>query len=176
MVEPEFDPKNGVWRCPLCGWTAMSRKVVENHIQRSHPEAFQNEQKVTEKPSLNEQKHQKREMVNSNNDNSGNSKKKKKGGKWKKFKIGNTYVRVLDRAEVEVREQRGWSYFMTANYVASLHRQRVRLKLASGEELEGQLKAKDPYFVALEMEGDRKLYINKNYIVWIEPIRVDEDG
>jgi len=26
------------------------------------------------------------------------------------------------------------------------------------------------------MEGDRKLYINKNYIVWIEPIRVDEDG
>jgi len=35
MVEPKFE--DGVWKCPVCGFKAMSKKVVEMHIQKEHP-------------------------------------------------------------------------------------------------------------------------------------------
>ena len=162
MVEPKYDSKLGVWKCPLCGWTAMSKKVVEAHIQREHPEAVssqksgQNKDKAT--PIENGKKRQ-----NSN----GNNKKRR----WKRFKIGDITIKMLDRDEIEVKDQRGWVFFLTANYVAALHKQRARVKLITGEEFAGILKARDPYFVGLVMKDGRKIYINKAHIVWIEPIR-----
>ncbi len=176
MVEPVFDAKLGVWRCPLCGWTAMSKKVVEAHIKRSHPEAFQNGQKVIEEPNLNEQKTHKNEKAKSNKEKGENGKRgKERGGKWQSFRISGTKIKILKRPEVEVRDQLGWRFFLTANYVAALHKQRARVKLITGEEFEGILKARDPYFVALIMEGGERIYINKAHIVWIRPMRGDEE-
>ena len=143
----------------------MSKKVVEAHIQREHPEAVssqksgQNKDKAT--PIENGKKRQ-----NSN----GNNKKRR----WKRFKIGDTTIKMLDRDEIEVKDQRGWAFFLTANYVAALHKKNVRVKLITGEEFEGLLKARDPYFIALILSDGRKLYINKVHILWIEPLREEK--
>lgn len=58
MPEPEF--KNGVWVCPLCGFKAMSKKVVATHMEREHPEAFQNEEKEAKNPGDKKQKNGKK--------------------------------------------------------------------------------------------------------------------
>jgi len=164
MVEPKYDPKTGVWVCPVCGWTAMSKKVIKNHIKREHPEAVsthpsQDKQTSTKKVEVNDDKKPKRGA-------SQNGKKKQVA----RFKVGDTTIEVEKRPKVEIRDQSGWRFFLTANYVASLHKKRVRVKLITGEEFEGRLKARDPYFIGLILDGSRKVYLNKAHIVLIEPL------
>jgi len=161
MVEPKYDPKTGVWVCPVCGWTAMSKKVIKNHIKREHPEA------VSAQPSQDKQTSTKKAEVN------GDKKPKREKKQVARFKLGDTTIEVEKRPKVEIRDQSGWRFFLTANYVAALHKQRVKLKLITGEELEGRLKARDPYFIGLILRDGEKIYINKAHIIWIKPIGGD---
>jgi len=176
-MEPRFE--NGVWVCPVCGEKFMSKRVAQIHIDRKHPEEARsnpskNEQSLNEKPGVNEKNRPK-------NDRAGKAKEKgeegkkanKKGPKYKKFKIGDTWIKVLKRPEIEIKDQRGWQFFLTANYVATLHKQKVQLKLITGEELEGLLKARDPYFVVLILESGEKVIINKSAITWIKVLGGD---
>lgn len=36
-MEPVKD--GGLWKCPICGFSAMNRKTVEVHMKKAHPEA-----------------------------------------------------------------------------------------------------------------------------------------
>ena len=36
MAKVEPVQERGMWKCPICGFTAMSRKVVQSHIERTH--------------------------------------------------------------------------------------------------------------------------------------------
>ncbi len=161
MVEPKYDPKTGVWVCPVCGWTAMSKKVIKNHIKREHPEA------LSSQPSQDKQPSPKKAGGNEQKSTKNEGKKKR----WAKFKVGDTTIKVEKRPEVEIHDQGGWRFFLTANYVAALHKQRVKVKLITGEELEGKLKARDPYFIGLILENGERIYINKAHIVWIKPLK-----
>jgi len=49
MAKVEPVKENGVWKCPVCGFTAMSKKVVQSHIERTHLRDVTPE--PTEKPS-----------------------------------------------------------------------------------------------------------------------------
>ena len=161
MVKPVFDSQNGVWKCPVCGFMAMSRKVVEQHIQREHSPSWKesSEEKV---------------QVEGVRQESRESRKSGKSGKRgcvakRKFSIGGTEVRLWDYEHLDIRDQRSWLLFQNRNYVVGLHKQRVRVKLVTGEEFEGLLKARDPYFVSLVTE-DGPVYINKAHILYIKPL------
>nr|WP_013087926.1 RNA chaperone Hfq [Pyrococcus sp. 12/1]ADF80209.1 p12-2p [Pyrococcus sp. 12/1] len=175
MVEPVFDAKEGVWKCPICGFIAMSKKVVEAHISREHPSqassnGSQDKSKVAVEPGVNEQKHGKNEKgKNKAKKGKEGKKRQKKAEKWKRYKVGDTWVNVLERDEITIRDSRGWQFFLTANYVATLHKKKVRIRLSDGTELEGVMKAKDPYFISLKTDEGRIL-INKAYIMWIKPL------
>jgi len=47
MDVEEFIKRNekGLWECTICGFTAMSKKVIKQHIKNSHPDALQEEKK-----------------------------------------------------------------------------------------------------------------------------------
>ena len=173
MVEPKFE--DGVWVCPVCGFKAMSKKVVEQHIQKEHSsEAQSKKESGGEKPqakkkeSNKEAKKEASRRKSRKNEKSGGSEKKGSIRK-KEFKIGRTKLRVFDYNCINVKDQRAWLMFQNSNYVAVLHKKRVRVKLITGEEFEGLLKAKDPYFVTLILQ-DRRLIINKAHILYIEPL------
>lgn len=40
-MEPKFE--GGIWKCPFCNFTAMSKKVVEMHMQREHKDLLKKE-------------------------------------------------------------------------------------------------------------------------------------
>lgn len=163
MPEPKFE--KGVWVCPICGFKAMSKKVVTTHMEREHPEAFQKEEKNVEKSKNNTKKPQKNES----------QKKKEKGGITKRsFKLSKTEIRLWDYEHIDIKDQRSWQMFLNRNYISSLHRQRVKVKLVTGDELEGLLKARDPYFIAIVLENGERVYINKAHVVWVKPVREDE--
>ena len=171
MTEPKYNPKTGVWECPICGFRAMSKKVIKAHIQREHPGAasskhLQDKQKSHEKAGQNGNKKPKNERPSQGQEKAKNNKKREK----RHFKVGDTIIEVEKRGKVEIRDQGGWRFFLTANYVATLHKQRVKVKLITGEEFEGRLKARDPYFVGLLLENGEKIYINKAHIVWIRGV------
>ena len=44
----KIEPINegGVWKCPICGFTAMSKRVVQSHIERTHKEVKKEERKA----------------------------------------------------------------------------------------------------------------------------------
>ena len=51
----KFIKKNeaGLWECSLCGFTAMSKKVIKQHIKTAHPDV------LSQKEEQKEQKHDK---------------------------------------------------------------------------------------------------------------------
>lgn len=162
MVEPVFDARSGVWKCPFCGFMAMSRKVVEAHIQKEHPSKASKKESGEEKAQVKRDRQKSRKSENSR-------KSGKRGCVTKRsFKLGRTEVRLWDYEHLDMKDQRAWLMFQNRNYVAGLHKQKVRVKLVSGEEFEGLLKARDPYFVSLVTE-DGPIYINKAHILWIRP-------
>ena len=181
MVEPKFE--NGVWVCPVCGFKAMSKKVVEQHIQREHPsEAQSKKESGGEKPQAKkkgsgEKKGREKSRKSGKSEKSGKSKKSEKSRKSeksgcvtkRKFKLGKTEVRLWDYEHLDMKDQRAWLMFQNRNYVAGLHKQKVRVKLVSGEEFEGLLKARDPYFVSL-VTPNGKVVINKAHILYIKPL------
>ncbi|MCD6523988.1 MAG: hypothetical protein J7K48_03190 [Thermococcus sp.] len=170
MIEPKYDPQSGVWKCPICGWTAMSRKVVASHIQREHSDVLS--------PSSHQKPTKKRPDISLSTDgtpqngnrNLASEKTVKKKSPKRLFKIGNTTIKLWDNPLIEVREFGGWRYFQNRNYVAALHGKRVKVTLIDGRELEGRLGAKDPYFIKLEISSGRKILINKGAIMLIEPL------
>jgi len=171
-MEPRFE--NGVWVCPVCGEKFMSKRVAQMHI-RNHPQEArsnppENEQTLGKKPGLNEKNRPKDDKAEKGKEKGPNDKKtNKKGPKYKKFKIGDTWIKVLKRPEIEIKDHTGWRFWTTANYVATLHKQKVKVKLITGEEFEGKLKAKDPYFIVV-VQGNEKIIINKAHVLWIQPI------
>ena len=168
MVEPKFE--DGVWKCPVCGFMAMSKKVVEQHIQKEHSsEAQSKKESDEEKAQVKRDRQKSRKSENSR-------KSGKRGCVTKRsFKLGRTEVRLWDYEHLDVKDQRAWLMFQNRNYVASLHKQRVRVKLVSGEEFEGLLKARDPYFVSLLTE-EGPVYINKAHILYIRPLEKAGEG
>nr|AFZ84229.1 hypothetical protein i48-2 [Thermococcus sp. IRI48] len=97
-------------------------------------------------------------------------KQKERKGRKRAFKIGETTVVMWDNTPVEVRDFTGWRFFQNRNYVATLHGKRVKVTLMNGQELEGRLGAKDPYFIKLEISKGRRVLINKGAIMLIEPL------
>ena len=180
MVEPKFE--DGVWVCPVCGFKAMSKKVVEQHIQKEHSSEAQSKKESgggkpqAKKKESGEKKGREKTRKSEKSGKSGKSKKSEKskesekgGVSKRKFKLGKTEVRLWDYEHLDVKDQRAWLMFQNRNYVASLHKQRVRVKLVSGEEFEGLLKARDPYFVSL-VTPNGKVVINKAHILYIKPL------
>ena len=173
MVEPE-KLATGIWKCPICGFTAMSKKVVEQHIQREHPSEahsnfLQNKSKVGENLNSYENKKSKNEKEHNSKGKGENGKNGKKRKVTKKsFKLGRTEIRLWDYEVLSIKDQRSWQMYLNRNYVATLHKKRVKVKLINGEEFEGVLKARDPYFVTLICNGDGKFVINKSHILWIK--------
>jgi len=176
-MEPKLE--DGIWKCPICGFKAMSKKVVELHIQREHSPTShfappENGVTSTRNPGVNEKNGPKNGGVEGKKEKGSNKKKDNgKGQKWRKFRLGSTLIKVLERPEVEIRDHMGWRFWQTANYVASLHKQRVKVKLVDGSEFEGKLKAKDPYFIVV-IQGGEKIYINKAHVMWIKPVKEDD--
>ena len=174
-MEPKFNPKLGLWVCPICGERFMSKKVAQIHIDRKHPEEARSdppksEQTLDKKPGVNEENRPKDDRAEKAKEKGEEGKKSnKKGPKYKKFKIGDTWIKVLKRPEIEIKDHTGWRFWTTANYVATLHKQKVKVKLITGEEFEGKLKAKDPYFIVV-VQGNEKIIINKAHVLWIQPI------
>ena len=168
MVEPKFE--GGVWVCPVCGFMAMSKKVVEMDIQKEHPSETQSKKESDGEKAQAKKKEAKKETSKQKTRKSGKSKKSGKKGcvTKRKFNIGKTEVRLWDYERLGMKDQGAWLMFQNRNYVAGLHEQKVMVKVGSGEEFEGLLKAKDPYFVSL-VTGDGPIYINKAYILWIRP-------
>ena len=166
MVEPKFE--DGVWVCPVCGFKAMSKKVVEMHIQKEHPSEASKKESGGEKPQAKKKESNKEAKKETSRQKSRKSEKRGCVTK-RKFNMGKTEVRLWDYEHLDVKEQRVWLMFQNRNYVAGLHKKRVMVKLASGEEFEGLLKARDPYFVSLLTEGG-PIYINKAHILYIEPL------
>ena len=172
MVEPKFE--DGVWVCPFCGFKAMSKKVVEMHIQKEHPSEASKKESSGGKPQAKKKESGEKKGRQESRKNRKSEKSKeseKKGGVSKRsFKLGKTEVRLWDYERLDVKDQRAWLMFQSRNYVAGLHGKRVRVKLVSGEVFEGRLKARDPYFVSQIMEGG-PIYINKTHILWVRPIQ-----
>ena len=174
MVEPKFE--GGVWVCPVCGFKAMSKKVVEMHIQKEHPSEASKKESGGEKPQAKKKESGKEKSKQKSRKSEKSKESEKKGGVSKrKFNIGKTEVRLWDYEHLDVKEQRTWLMFQNRNYVAGLHKKRVMVKLVSGEEFEGKLKARDPYFVSLLTEGG-PVYINKAHILYIKPLEAGEGG
>jgi len=178
MVEPKFE--DGVWKCPVCGFKAMSKKVVEMHIQKEHPSEAQSKKESGGGKPQAKKKESGKEKSKQKSRKSEKSKKskesEKKGGVSKrKFKLGKTEVRLWDYEHLDMKEQRTWLMFQNRNYVAGLHKKRVMVKLVSGEVFEGKLKAKDPYFVNL-ITAEGKLVINKAHILYIKPLEAGKGG
>lgn len=174
-MEPDYVA--GVWVCPVCGEKFMSKKVAQMHIAQKHPEEAssqppESEAKSHENPGVSEQKPHKKEGGKSNKEKKDKGKNGKKGGITKrKFKLSRTEVRLWDYEFVDIKDHRSWQMFANRNYLASLHKQKVKVKLVTGEEYEGILKARDPYFVALILEDEGKIYINKGHILWVKPVK-----
>ena len=177
LVEPRFE--DGVWVCPVCGFKAMSKKVVEMHIQKEHPsEAQSKKESGGGKPQAKKKESgkEKSKQKSRKSEKSKKSEKSEKGGVSKrKFNIGKTEVRLWDYEHLDMKEQRTWLMFQNRNYVAGLHKKRVMVKLVSGEVFEGKLKARDPYFVSLLTEGV-PIYINKAHILYIKPLETGKGG
>lgn len=180
MIEPE-KLETGIWRCPVCGFTAMSKKVVEAHIQREHlsearSNLSQDKPKVTEQPGLNEQKHHKNEKDHNGKEKRDKGKNGKKGRISKRsFKLGKTEIRLWDYEHIDVKDQRSWQMYLNRNYIATLHKKRVKVKLITGEEFEGIIKTRDPYFVTVITDGGGKVIINKAHILWVRPLGGGQD-
>jgi len=52
MTNPEkFIKKNeaGLWECSICGFTAMSKKVIKQHIKTAHPNILSQKEEEEEK-------------------------------------------------------------------------------------------------------------------------------
>ena len=184
MVEPKFE--NGVWKCPICGFKAMSKKVVEMHIQKEHPSEAQSKKESSggkpqaKKKGSGEKKGRQKSRKSGKGEKREERRSQGKGGekgsiRKKEFKIGRTKLRVFDYNCINVKDQRAWLMFQNSNYVAVLHKQRVRVKLVNGEVFEGKLKARDPYFVSLLTEGG-PIYINKAHILYIKPLEAGGGG
>jgi len=174
MVEPRFE--DGVWVCPVCGFKAMSKKVVEMHIQKEHPSEASKKESGGEKPQAKKKESGKEKSRQKNRKNEKSGKSEKRGCVTKRsFKLGKTEVRLWDYEHLDMKDQRAWLMFQNRNYVAGLHKQKVRVKLVSGEEFEGKLKARDPYFVSLLTE-DGPVYINKAHILYIKPLEKAGEG
>lgn len=59
MTMDKFIKKNeaGLWECNICGFTAMSKKVIKQHIKNAHPEVLQQgEEQENEKRKDNRKK------------------------------------------------------------------------------------------------------------------------
>ena len=176
-MEPKFE--GGVWVCPFCGFKAMSKKVVEMHIQKEHPSKASKKGSSGGKPQAKKKESGKEKSKQKSRKSEKSEKSKeseKKGGVSKRsFKLGKTEVRLWDYEHLDMKEQRAWLMFQNRNYVAGLHKKRVRVKLITGEEFEGLLKARDPYFVSL-VTGDGPVYINKAHILYIKPLEKAGEG
>lgn len=176
-MEPKLE--NGVWVCPICGEKFMSKKVAQMHIAQKHPEEAsveprQDKAKPHEKPEVNNQKNHKNGEGKNSKEKKDKGKNGKKGGITKrKFNLGKTEIRLWDYEFVDIKDHRSWQMFANRNYIASLHKQKVMVKLISGETYEGILKARDPYFIALILEGGEKIFINKAHILWVKPVKED---
>ena len=166
MVEPKFE--GGVWVCPVCGFKAMSKKVVEMHIQKEHPSEASKKESGGEKPQAKKKESNKEAKKETSRQKSRKSEKRGCVTK-RKFNMGKTEVRLWDYEHLDVKEQRVWLMFQNRNYVAGLHKKRVMVKLVSGEVFEGKLKARDPYFVNL-VTPEGKVVINKAHILYIKPL------
>lgn len=153
-LEPQL--VNGVWECPVCGFKGMSKKLVQQHIEREHAQEAQ-------------QKENKEAKAKSNN-KSKNKHKSKQQAQKRTFHIGKQQINIWENQVIDVRDHRGWLFFTNRNYIAPLHGEKVRVKLTNGEEFIGTAKTKDPYFLGLVLESGRKLYINKASIMIIEPL------
>jgi len=170
-LEPDYVA--GVWVCPICGEKFMSKKVAQMHIAQKHPEEVpsnphESEAKSHEKPGVNNQEPPKKEGGKSNKEKKGKGKNGKKGGITKrKFNLGKTEIRLWDYEHLDIKDHRSWQMFANRNYIASLHKQKVMVKLITGETYEGLLKARDPYFVTLVLESREKILINKAHILWL---------
>lgn len=166
--------EGGLWKCPVCGFTAMTRKVVEAHISREHKAVnvllplASSGSKSKEISTLKEGSPSESSETPSKSKGSKKGKGKSKES-WASFRIGKTLIKVRKPEVVEVRESRGWNFFQTANYVATLHNQRATLVLITGEKVSGTLGTKDPFWVKIYTDDGRKLLVNKSHIVYIEP-------
>lgn len=50
----------GLWECSLCGFTAMSKKVIKQHIKNTHPEVLSQKEEQKEKKHDKEKKNKER--------------------------------------------------------------------------------------------------------------------
>ena len=103
-------------------------------------------------------------------DKGGNDKKdKKKGGISKrKFNLGKTEIRLWDYEHLDIKDQKSWLLYQNRNYTATLHKKRAKIKLLTGEEFIGLIKTRDPFFIGLKTNDDRKVIVNKGAIAFIE--------
>jgi len=153
MVEPRFNAKLGVWECPICGFKAMSKGVVAEHITREHKGA-------TERKEGNQRRENRKEDKNKKNN--------KKKITRHSFKLSKTEIVLFDYGELEIRNQQSWQMFLNRNYVATIHKKKVRVKLITGDEFEGLIRTRDPFFVSLKTADGRRMLIHKGAIAFIE--------
>ena len=50
----------GLWECNICGFTAMSKKVIKQHIKNAHPEVLRKEEQKHDKEKKNKERKDKR--------------------------------------------------------------------------------------------------------------------
>lgn len=143
--------EGGAWTCPVCGFKAMSQKVVMAHIMHEH-EGKHKDVKPSEKSKPKPQHNSKKSL-------------------WIKKKIGTTEVEILKRDHIKITNQSNWfQHFNIHNYLGYLHNKYVRVTLSNGEDYVGTLQARDPFFVQLTLESGRKLLINKGHIITVEEL------
>lgn len=160
MEKLDLEPKQekGVWICPVCGFSAMGRRVVEMHIKNEHKNLLQNKEKKSKKNQKAKPHQQKKRLPDPT-------------AKWVSFKIGDIQIDLLKRKQMKIATQNSWfQHFNIHNYLAYLHKKHVKVLLSNGQEYEGILHARDPFFVQLDLEGGRKLIINKGHIVTVEEL------
>ena len=150
MTEPKFE--NGIWFCPICNFKAMSKKVVEMHIQREHggeasSQPSKSNQVDAKKPSPHEQKPPKNEKPHSGKEKGEQAKKRHK------------------------KTARDWQRELYHNYVFELlHNKKAEIELKDGRILRGKIHARDPYAILIDLDDGGRLIINKGHIAVYKPL------
>ena len=140
MVEPIRVDAN-VWECPVCGFRAMSRKVVENHMRNEHKIEPKAESKANS-------------GVRKMNNNSGGFRKNHKNQRPKDKK------KKKDRREIMNELHHDYVFELLHNKKAVVY---VRW---GGEvkEFRGMIHARDPYSILIDTDEGRWI-ISKGQII-----------
>jgi len=140
----------GIWKCPICGFTAMSKKVVENHMRTAHnvepakSEIGKNEGSKGQMPRNPNPKYGGRK--------NGNPRQKGPNGKKKPVKTRNDVMKELyhDYTFELLHNKKAIVYVQWGNEV---------------REFRGLVHARDPYTVLLDTDEGERWIILKGQII-----------